>query len=238
MLISVAEIADQFNAQAASLARELLPNGHKAGNKWMASGIDDSGKSASLSLELSGRKIGHWTDFGNARAGEDKGDMIDLLALKRFGGDRKVALQDVKRRLGIVDAWRGAPLCKPDPQEIERRAAAQRAREEQRAAEELAERMQKMRGARALYLHRDSMPIAGTPASAYLTNRGLKCTQCWRRCSPGTAANRSMLRRTGHISSTHRRAGGPRLTAATRAWRLGHGAAGLFRSIKDHRASR
>jgi hypothetical protein len=175
MLMSVADIADQFNAQAASLARELLPNGHKAGNKWMASGISDTGKSASLAVELSGTRIGHWTDYGNARAGEDHGDMIDLLALKRFGGDRKMALQDVKRRLGIEDRFAGAPMPKMDPQEIERRAAEQRARDEARAADERAERLQKIKGAVALYLHRDTQALKGTPAAAYLANRGLTC---------------------------------------------------------------
>jgi hypothetical protein len=172
MLVSVAEIADQFNAQAVSLARELLPNGHKAGNKWMASGIDDSGKSASLAVNLSGAQIGHWTDYGNARAGEDHGDMLDLLALKRYGGDRKAALQDAKQRLGIIDSWTG-PMPKANPEEIERRAAEQRAREDARAAEEMAERENKMRGARSLYLHADTKAVDGTPVEAYLHGRGL-----------------------------------------------------------------
>lgn len=172
MLISVAEIADQFNAQAVSLARELLPNGHKAGNKWMASGIDDSGKSASLAINLSGAKIGHWTDYGNARAGEDRGDMLDLLALKRFGGDRKAALQDAKARLGIEDRWSGGDY-RPDPQEMARRAEEQRQREAARAEEEQNERAGKMRGARALFLHKKTKPVADTPAEAYLRGRGL-----------------------------------------------------------------
>lgn len=172
MLISVAEIADQFNAQAASLAKELLPNGHKAGNKWMASGIDDSGKSASLAVNLSGNNIGHWTDYGNARLGEDHGDMIDLLALRRFGGDRKAALQDVKQRLGIEDNWSGA-VVRPNPEEMAKRADEQRAREEARAAEEMIERQGKMKGARALYLHSDTKALSGTPAEAYLRNRQL-----------------------------------------------------------------
>ena len=103
MLISVADIADQFNAQAASLARELLPNGHKAGNKWMASGIDDSGKSASLAVELSGRKIGHWTDFGNARVGEEHGDMIDL-SMRLFGDSLHETLKGFAEMLGMNHA--------------------------------------------------------------------------------------------------------------------------------------
>lgn len=172
MLISVAEIADRFNALAASLAKELLPNGYRSGNNWMASGIDDTGKSASLAVKLSGAGIGHWQDYGNAPHGAERGDMIDLLALKRYGGDRKAALQDAKARLGIHDDFsRDAP--KPSPEELQRRADEARRREEARAAKELIERQSKMRGARALYLHAKSVPIAGSHAERYLINRGL-----------------------------------------------------------------
>lgn len=171
-LHSVSEIADRFNALAATLAKELLPNGYRSGNNWMASGIDDSGKSASLAVKLSGSGIGHWQDYGNARAGEDHGDMIDLLALRRYGGDRKAALQEAKARLGIHDDFnRDAP--RPSPEELKRRAEEARRREEARAAEEMAERQSKMKGARALYLHAKSRPIAETPAEHYLRNRGL-----------------------------------------------------------------
>jgi hypothetical protein len=168
-MIDVREIADRFNALAPSLAPELLPNGHKAGSKWMFSGIDDTGKSASAWVNLSGAAIGHWTDMGSSRAGEDKGDMLDLLALKRFGGDLKAAIHEAKRRLGIVDAF--DPGYRPDPAEIARRAAEARARALQREAEEAAEREKKARGARALWL--SGVPIAGTPAEAYLRARDL-----------------------------------------------------------------
>lgn len=171
-LYSVSEIADRINAQALTLAKELLPNGYRSGNHWMASGIDDSGKSASLYVYLSGPRIGHWNDAGNARPGEDHGDMIDLIALRLYGGDRKAALQDAKNRLGIVDSW-SADTPRPSPAEMKAREEEQRRREEQRAAEEMAERQSKMRGARALYLHRKTTPIAGSIAERYLVNRGL-----------------------------------------------------------------
>jgi hypothetical protein len=171
-LRSVSDIADEFNRQAASLAKELLPNGYQSGNKWMASGIDDTGKSASLAVNLKGAKIGHWTDYGNARAGEDHGDMIDLLALRRHAGDRKLALQDVKRRLDIHDSFdRAAP--RPNPAELAARAEERRVAEEARAAEELAERTSKIRGARALFLHEKTAAIAASPAEHYLVGRQL-----------------------------------------------------------------
>lgn len=172
MLRSVADIADEFNGLAKSLAKELLPNGHASGTYWMASGVDDSGETASLAVKLSGANMGRWTDYGNAMPGEDKGDMIDLLAIRRFGGDRKAALQDVKRRLGIEDKWtRDAP--QPTPQEREAASEQARQRELARQAAEAQERAGKMKGAKALFLHRDAKMIAGTPAEAYLVNRGL-----------------------------------------------------------------
>lgn len=171
-LYSVAEIADRFNRMAKSLAKELLPNGHQSGNHWMASGIDDTGKSASLFLYLNGPRMGKWNDAGNAVAGEDHGDMIDLLALKRHAGDRKAALQDAKARLGIHDTW-SKDIPVPSPAELQRKADEARQRDEVRASEEQREREGKMRGARALYLHKDATALAGTHAERYLVNRGL-----------------------------------------------------------------
>lgn len=166
---TVTEIADKLNAQAESLAAELLPNGRKAGNKWMASGIADTGRSESLFVHLSGPAIGHWRDMGNCPAGEERGDMIDLLRLK-LGLDNVGAVQEAKRRLGIDDAFvpgqRG-----PDAAELERRAAEARKRAEARDAAEAESRAAKARGAKALYLR--GSPIAGTAAEAYLLNRQL-----------------------------------------------------------------
>lgn len=173
-LRSVADIADEFNGHARTLAPELLPNGFRSGNNWMASGIDDTGKSASLAVNLSGTAVGHWSDYGNARAGEDKGDMIDLLALKRYGGDRKAALQDAKQRLGIVDNWTGSSSApKVSPEELARRAEETRARAQARQAEDMRKRSAKIRGARALYLHKATAPIEATSAERYLVARGM-----------------------------------------------------------------
>lgn len=168
-MIEVSEIADRLNERAASLAPDLLPNGRKAGGKWMFSGIDDTGQSESAWVNLTGSRIGHWQDFGGCRAGEEKGDMLDLLALKRFAGDSKAAIGEAKRILGIVDDFN--PEYRPDRAEIERRAADARARAEAREAEEAAEREGKARGARSLWLA--ARPIAGTPAEAYLRAREL-----------------------------------------------------------------
>jgi len=171
-LSSVDDIFGEFNALAHELAKELLPNGYRAGNLWMASGIDDTGKSTSLAVNLSGAKIGHWTDYGSAAAGDDHGDMVDLLALKRYGGDRKAAIADARKRLGKPLLY-GRPPPKPSPAELAKRAEEARERDEKRAAEEAEAQSQKIRGARALFLNEKAIAIAGTPAERYLVDRGL-----------------------------------------------------------------
>lgn len=172
MLSSIDDIFGEFNRLAPELAKELLPNGHRSGNMWMASGIDDTGKSASLAVNLTGQKIGHWTDYGSAPNGDDHGDMVDLLALKRHGGDRKAAIADARERLGKPLLFgRAAP--KPSPAELAARAADTQARDAARAAADAEAENVKIRGARSLFLNAKAVPLAGTPGERYLIDRGL-----------------------------------------------------------------
>lgn len=179
-LISVAEIAERINAEAATLAAELLPNGTRSQNKWMCSGIADHGGSESMWVNLSGPKIGQWFDAGNCAADEQKGDMIDLLRLKVCGGDKGRAVAEAKRRLGIVDSWSPKDASTPSPAEREAAASAARSRLEARQAEDAREKAARIRGAKALYFHDQARPIAGTPAEAYLLGRGLTWGQAGR----------------------------------------------------------
>lgn len=172
-MISVAEIADRINSCAGELAAELLPNGRRAGTRWMFSGIADTGRSESAWVHLSGAKIGKWCDMGNAMAGEDKGDMLDLLRLKLGLADPAAAICEAKRRLGIQDDFRPGVRREISPEERERRAAEVRARAAAREAEDAAEREQKAKRARALFL--SAAPIGRTPASLYLQRRGIAC---------------------------------------------------------------
>ena len=176
-MISVGEIAERLNAEAASLAPDLLPNGRRAGTKWMFSGIADTGQSESAWVHLSGSRIGHWCDAGNCAAGEERGDMIDLLRL-RLGLDAAQAVREAKRRLGIEDSFAG-PAVRADPAAMERRAAEARARAAARQAEEDAERAVKIR--RAMGLYRAAEPLAGTPGEAYLAGRAIALApgQAW-----------------------------------------------------------
>lgn len=160
-------VVDGINALAGELAPELLPNGRRVGQLWKFSGIADTGASESAWVHLSGNKIGHWVDMGNAAAGEEKGDMLDLLRLK-LGLSAGDAFKEARRRLGMpVDG----PITPMSQAEKQRRAAEAQARAEAREREEQAEREKKAKRARFLWI--GAQPIAGTPASRYLKGRGL-----------------------------------------------------------------
>ncbi len=166
-LSDTALVVDGINALADSLAPELLPNGRRNGTKWMFSGIADTGQSESAWVNLSGPRIGHWTDMGNAASGEEKGDMIDLIRLK-LGLSPRDAFEEARRRLGFPVA--GAPV-QMSQAEKQRRAEEARLRAEAREREDQAERDKKAKRAKFLWV--GAQPIAGTPASRYLKGRGL-----------------------------------------------------------------
>ncbi|MDW9176990.1 toprim domain-containing protein [Legionella pneumophila] len=73
------EISLLLAQRAEDIARHLLPQGKKEGNEWCVGSISgESGKS--LRVRLTGEKAGIWCDFAT---GTDKGDLLDLWALKR-----------------------------------------------------------------------------------------------------------------------------------------------------------
>jgi hypothetical protein len=170
-MIAVADIARRLNQCADSLAPELLPNGRKAGNLWRFSGIGDTGGSFSAWVNLAGPLTGQWRDEGNARAGEERGDMLDLVRLKRCHGDKAEAVQWAKSRLGIEDDFKPGKRAEPTREERERAAADARERAEAREAGWAEERALKARRAKALFL--SGGPIAGTPVEHYLAGRGI-----------------------------------------------------------------
>ena len=171
--VSVQEIADRLNRQVADLCAELLPRGHRNGAKWICSNVWDSGAGQSMVVDLHGARQGKWQDFGNCAAGEDKGDMIDLVRIRCCSGDMGAAVAEAKRRLGIDDAFTPGPKAAPDPAEQARRAEQARARAEAQEAQQAQIRERKAKSARALWLGEGAMPIAGTPAEAYLLARGI-----------------------------------------------------------------
>ncbi|HEO1402482.1 TPA: toprim domain-containing protein [Legionella pneumophila] len=73
------EISRLLAKQAPTIAQYLLPHGKREGNEWCVGSINgEPGKS--LRVHLTGEKAGVWCDFAS---GNDKGDLLDLWALKR-----------------------------------------------------------------------------------------------------------------------------------------------------------
>ena len=165
-----ASLLDRLNALAPSLGPDLLPNGRRAGGKWMFSGIADTGLSESAWLHLSGPRMGHWTDAGNAASGEQHGDMLDLVRLIRCGGDKRAAFDEARRILGDPSPFDRTAAPVSDEERRARRDAA-RKRAEDRERQFARERVKKARNAKRLWLRGEA--IEGTPAADYLTARGL-----------------------------------------------------------------
>jgi hypothetical protein len=177
--MDVADICDRLNECAAELARELLPNGHKSGAYWMASGIADTGRSASLAVHISGGSVGHWRDHGNAAPGEDHGDMLDLVMLTRTGGDKRAAVEWAKSYLGIQDDFRPGRPAELSAEEKARRVEEARQREAEREEAAAKQREEKAKNARWRFLQ--GTELAGTPAAAYLEGRGINPGAGWPR---------------------------------------------------------
>lgn len=72
------EISRELSQRSEEIARHLLPNGKRQGSEWCVGNINgDSG--SSLKIHLTGDKAGLWCDFATG----DKGDLLDLWAIKR-----------------------------------------------------------------------------------------------------------------------------------------------------------
>ena len=160
---SFTTICRLLNERARELAPDLLPNGVRDGIHWKTSSMEDvpTGR-YSFVVDLQGPKVGRWHDFGGARPGEEDGDMLDLVRIRRCGGDQIAAIEWAKSYLGISDRDRGS--FERARQEVERRTS-------QREAEHQAERQRKRDHAKGLWLGGVELP--GTPAEAYLHGRSI-----------------------------------------------------------------
>jgi hypothetical protein len=158
-LLDVGEIARMLDARADTLARELLPDGRRAGHEWVARNPWRADrKPGSFSVHLSGAKSGLWRDF----AADEHGDMLDLVAKTLFGGDKKSAIQWALRWLHIENG---------DPAAIAqvRRATPTAAERDHEAEREAADRRQ---AAFRIWLT-GLKELRDTPVDRYLAGRGI-----------------------------------------------------------------
>jgi twinkle protein len=94
--MNINEVSRRLADQAKTIARELLPNGKADGSEWKVGGTD-GGKGKSLSVCVAGTKAGVWSDFATG----ESGDLVDLWAAVRCGGNLSLALEEAKAYLGV-----------------------------------------------------------------------------------------------------------------------------------------
>jgi hypothetical protein len=166
--ISTDEIVAALNRRADTLAPKLLPNGMRIGRHWATSNINDHKTgSYSLKVTVAGAGKGLWTDFATTKGmPEHGGNMLQLVALTRFGGTHQDAYRDAiawaKSELGYDDL---------DPERLKR---VQREIADQQMKDDAAarQRVQRMRD-KARHLWFDAVEGQGTPAEFYLRGRGI-----------------------------------------------------------------
>jgi hypothetical protein len=156
-LHDVREIAQMLNARAFELARQIFPNGVRAGAEWTVADIGGA-PGDNLSICIHGAKAGVWKQFNSADKG---GDMLRLVQLAVCGGDMVEAIKWAKAWLGLDGADPAA--LRRTRQAVEQQRSVPGQREEAAAKRASAYRI--LQGARA--------DIRGTLAEDYLRGRGL-----------------------------------------------------------------
>lgn len=89
------QLIDTLNSMALEVATHLFPGGRRKGSEYTVGSLGgEPGKS--LSISVSGSKIGAWCDFATGQ----NGDMLGLWKAVK-GLDTKEAMQDVAKWLGV-----------------------------------------------------------------------------------------------------------------------------------------
>jgi hypothetical protein len=147
-LYDIKEICQRLNASAASLAPELVPNLKRDGGQLRAGDLEGA-DGRSLCITVRGPYQGMWRDF----ASDDRGDMLDLIARTRTGGDKGAALKWARSWLQLDHEARPAPARPP------------------RVNDNDAHQREGRRRAEALWWN--GQPYAGSMAEEYDRGRGL-----------------------------------------------------------------
>jgi hypothetical protein len=158
---SVSELNQMLTARISSLMPVLLPMGRQRHGEWVEASTRAGGMGDSLMVCMTGAKAGIWSHFAAGRSG----DLIDLVAYLRTGGDVGAACAWARDWLGLGGG--GAASVRPAAAIAEARAAAQaRARAAAAEAETRAGR------ARAMWLGGASL-AGGDVVDRYLTGRAI-----------------------------------------------------------------
>lgn len=154
-LHSIDQIVGMLRAQAENLARDLLPGGKREGREWVCGGLDGR-PGRGLSVCIAGSKQGVWGEFAAGQAG----DMLDLIAHSRTGGDKGEALKWARNWLGLgagVAVQEVAPAPPPPARDHEADTAR--------------------RVASGIRSFAQALPWPGTPVEHYLAARAIPRAQ-------------------------------------------------------------
>lgn len=153
----IKDISARLAERALSLAAEMFPGGHREGHDYVCLSRRQGGPGDSLKIVIAGPERGHYKHFGEGHGG----DLIDLLAHYRCGGDLKEARREARRWLGMAPGEGSANVRRavdvPPP-------ATDASLDEKRARAK--------RVAKAIYLSALE-PLEGTPVDWYLRGRGI-----------------------------------------------------------------
>lgn len=155
-LASIETVKSLLCGQIEALCADLLPDGKRVGAEWFAGSNRSKGN---FKVRLTGGNAGAWMDYSDGA----KGDVLSLIALVRFGGDVRRALEWARRWLGL-DAG--------DPAALETVQRAAQAAASRRADEAAAEAAQKQAAAFRIWMAAQAS-LAGTPVEYYLAGRGI-----------------------------------------------------------------
>lgn len=163
-MIDIDELKALANARVASIAADCLPNGREENGYWRTGSIADE-PGQSLAVTLRGADQGMWCDHA-CSGPEGGGNILQLVAWTKFGGDIGAAIAWVKSFLGLDGL---------DPGRLRTVRAEANAAAQKGAQRHEAEQAEKRRWAKSLFL--SGGPIQGTPAEAYLRGRHIDLAQ-------------------------------------------------------------
>jgi putative DNA primase/helicase len=106
---SAAEISKALEERKLDVLRHLFPNGKIRGQEFVVGNLQgDTGESLKVSLNGKGPV---WADFAT---GESGGDLLDLLAKARHGGDKSAAMRAAAALLGLSEKRSAKSKTKSD----------------------------------------------------------------------------------------------------------------------------
>jgi hypothetical protein len=173
-LVEIKDIVAMLQQRAEGVVSALYNVALKSkGRLHLGDVTGNPGQSLSILLRNGSHPAGSWKDFSTG----EHGDILDLIAHAKYGGDRKAALAWARGFLGL-DSF------DPKRLQVERRRAL--ADQEKSKRDGQADEAKRIAQARKLFFYEAVADLAGTPVAHYLRDeRGLDIAE-----APSTGACR------------------------------------------------